>query len=43
MTVVREDGSEEPRTVTIPVTGNLEAWTVTQDNGDGTAATTISG
>lgn len=39
MTVVREDGSEEPRTVT----GNLEAWTVTQDNGDGTAATTISG
>ncbi len=43
MTVVREDGSEEPRTVTIPVTGNLEAWTVTQDNGDGTATTTISG
>lgn len=40
MTVGREDGSEELRTITITVTGNLEAWTVTQDNGDGTATTT---
>ncbi len=41
MTVVHEDGSEEIRTVTIDVTGGTDQWTVTQDNGDGTAYTLV--
>ena len=37
MDVVHEDGSRETRTVTIDVTGDLDRWTVSQDNGDGTS------
>lgn len=40
LTVVHEDGSQEVRTVTVDVSGDLEQGTVTQDNGDGTAITT---
>lgn len=39
MTVVHEDGSEELRTVSIDVAGDLDRWTVTQDQGDGTTIT----
>lgn len=41
MTVVHEDGSEEERTITIDVTGDLNEWTVTEDHGDGVAGTTV--
>ena len=41
MTVVHEDGSEEARTITIDVTGDLNEWTVTEDHGDGVAVTTV--
>lgn len=43
MEVVCGDGSRETRTVTIDVTGDLDQWTVTQDNGDGTGSKTVSG
>ena len=43
MEVVHEDGSREPRTVSIQVTGSPENWTVTQDNGDGIAYETTGG
>lgn len=43
MDVVHEDGSRETRTVTIDVTGDLDRWTVSQDNGDGTSYETVSG
>lgn len=43
MEVVREDGSRETRTVTIDVTGDLDQWTVTQDNGDGIICETTGG
>lgn len=43
MEVVREDGSQETRTVSIRVTGTPENWTVTQDNGDGVAYETAGG
>lgn len=42
MTVVHEDGSKELRTVSIDVAGDLDRWTVTQDQGDGTTITTHS-
>lgn len=42
MTVVREDGSEEVRTVTIDVTGAPGDWTAVQDNGDGSCITITS-
>lgn len=41
MTVVHEDGSEEARTITIDVTGDLNEWVVTEDHGDGAAVTTV--
>ena len=41
MTVVHEDGSEEKRTITIDVMGDLNEWTVTEDHGDGVAVTTV--
>lgn len=37
----REGGSEEARTITIDVTGDLEEWTVTEDLGDGATITTV--
>lgn len=40
LTVIREDGGQEVRTVTIDVTGDLERGSVTQNNGDGTSTTT---
>lgn len=43
MTVVHGDGTRELRTITIDVTGDLTGWTVTQDNGDGTAYTVEGG
>ena len=43
MDVAHEDGSRETRTVTIDVTGDLDRWTVSQDNGDGTSYETVSG
>ena len=43
MEVVREDGSRETRTVSIRVTGSPEAWTATQDNGDGVVYETSGG
>ena len=43
MEVVHEDGSRENRTVTIEVTGSLEQWTATQDNGDGSVYETTGG
>ncbi len=42
MTVVHEDGSEEERTITIDVTGDLDRWTVNEGHGDG-AATVVGG
>lgn len=42
MTVVREDGGEEVRTVTIDVTGAPGDWTAVQDNGDGIRVTITS-
>ena len=43
MDVVHEDAAGETRTVTIDVTGDLDRWTVSQDNGDGTSYETVSG
>ena len=43
MEVVRGDGSRETRTVSIRVTGSPEAWTATQDNGDGVVYETSGG
>lgn len=43
MTVICGDGSQELRTITIDVTGDLTGWTATQDNGDGTTYTVVGG
>ena len=42
MTVVREDGGEEVRAVTLDVTGAPGDWTAVQDNGDGIRVTITS-
>lgn len=43
MTVIHGDGAQELRTITIDVTGDLDGWIVTQNNGDGTAYTVAGG
>lgn len=40
---VWEDGSQEVRTITIDVTGDLDSWTVTRSNGGDVSDTVTSG